>query len=152
MQLFFRKSRGWLILFVLPAVILFVAIMVVPLFESFYYSFWEWNGLSTVAFRGAENYIRMFQAREFGTSVVNSLIYALILVVYQVGVSLLLASVLTQAKIRGKQLFRNLYFVPVLLSISVVAQLWKWIYNPDYGLINRVSELLGSMWRQNWLK
>ena len=147
----FRKNRGWLVLFSLPAVLLFLVVMIVPLFQSVYYSFFEWNGLSTVAFRGWDNYTRMFTAREFETSAVNSLMYAMVLVIYQVGMSLFLASILTQARIRGKQLFRNLYFVPVLLSISVVAQLWKWVYNPEYGLINRVAELLGSPWRQNWL-
>ena len=151
MHLFFRKNKIWLILFAMPATMLFLVVMVIPLFESVYYSFFEWNGLATVGFRGVENYTRMFTAREFGLSMSNSLIYALVLVVYQVGMSLLLASVLTQAKIRGSQAFRNLFFVPVLLSISVVAQLWKWVYNPDYGIINRISELLGSSWRQNWL-
>lgn len=151
MHLFFRKNRIWLVLFVLPATVLFLVIMVIPLVQSVYYSFFEWNGLSTVAFRGLENYQKMFTAREFGTSMTNSLIYAFVLVIYQVGMSLLLASLLTQARIRGKQLFRNIFFVPVLLSISVVAQLWKWVYNPDYGIINRISELLGSTWRQNWL-
>ncbi len=151
MSLLFRKNKLWLVLFLLPTVVLFSCVVVVPLVESVYYSFFEWNGLSTVAMRGFDNYAKMFRSREISISLVNSLLYALILVVYQVGMSLFLASILTQSKVRGKKIFRNIYFVPVLLSISVVAQLWKWIYNVDYGLINRVAELLQTGWRQNWL-
>ena len=105
----------------MPVVLLFSVVIIVPLFQSVNYSFFAWNGLNTEAFVKLDNYAKMFSAREFSTSVINSLVYALILVVYQVGMSLLLASLLTQSKIKGKQLFRNLYFVPVLLSISVVA-------------------------------
>ncbi len=146
-----KKNKGWLVLFVLPAVLLFTTVVALSLVESVYYSFFEWNGLNTVAFRGVDNYIRMFSSREISISLINSLLYAFILVVYQIGMSLLLASLLTQSKIRGKKTFRNIYFVPVLLSISVVAQLWKWIYNADYGLINRIVELFNPQWQQNWL-
>lgn len=151
MGLLFKKNKMWLVAFSLPCLLLFVAVVIIPLFESFYYSFFDWNGLQTTDFRGIGNYVKMFTAREFSISITNSLVYALILVVVQVGMSLLLASLLTQSKIRGKQLFRNIYFVPVLLSISVVSQLWKWIYNADYGLINRVVQLFDPSWSQNWL-
>ena len=145
------SNKLHIFIFLLPALILFCGILIAPIVMSTYYSFFDWNGLQTTDFRGIGNYVKMFTAREFSISITNSLVYALILVVVQVGMSLLLASLLTQSKIRGKQLFRNIYFVPVLLSISVVSQLWKWIYNADYGLINRVVQLFDPSWSQNWL-
>lgn len=147
----FKKNKKWLALFITPAVLVFCVIIVIPLFQTLYYSFFEWNGIKTVAFRGLENYKKMFTSREIDTSLINSIVYAAFLVIYQVGLGTAFAFILTQAKIKGKLIFRNLYFIPVLLSVSVVAQLWIQIYNADYGLINQLAKALGINWSQNWL-
>ena len=81
----------------------------------------------------------------------NSIIYSLLLTAYQVGLGTLFAFIFANMKIRGLAFCRNVYFVPVLLSASVVSQLWIWIYHGDYGLINKLSELIGLEWRQQWL-
>lgn len=147
----FKKNRRWLVLFAAPAVIVFCIIIVMPLFQTVCYSLFEYNGIHVGKFIGAGNYIKMFHSRELSTSFVNSIVYAIILVVYQVGIATVFAFILTQAKLKGKLIFRNIYFIPVLLSVSVVAQLWIQIYNGDYGLINQLSTALGLDWRQNWL-
>ena len=64
-----RKSKIWIAFFLAPTVLIFVAIVIIPLFQSFYYSFFEWNGISTVAFRGLENYKRLLKAREMAVPV-----------------------------------------------------------------------------------
>jgi raffinose/stachyose/melibiose transport system permease protein len=130
---------------------LFAGIVILPLVQSFYNSFFQWNGIKITAFRGLKNYISLFTARELSMSMKNSVIYALILVVYQVGLSILFAFVLASTRIKGRFIYRNVYFVPVLLSVSVVSQLWLWIYHGDYGLINNFAKILGLQWRQNWL-
>jgi raffinose/stachyose/melibiose transport system permease protein len=134
-----------------PTVVLFFVIVVIPLFQTFYYSFFKWNGIHLGEFLGHENYRKMFHSREISTSMINSIVYAIFLVVYQVGLGTVFAFILTQSKIRGKMLFRNLYFIPVLLSVSVVAQLWIQIYNGDYGLINQLCKAWHISWSQNWL-
>ena len=146
-----RKSKIWIAFFLAPTVLIFVAIGIIPLFQSFYYSFFEWTGISTVAFRGLENYKRLLKAREMAVSMKNSVLYSLELTAYQVGLGTLFAFIFSSVKIHGKTLFRNIYFIPVLLSASVVSQLWIWIYHGDYGLINKLAEALGSSWRQQWL-
>lgn len=147
----FKKNKRWLILFAAPATILFGVIIVIPLFQTLYYSFFEWNGIRTVSLRGLENYRKLFASREINTSVINSIVYAIFLVVYQVGLGTVFAFILTQSRIKGKLIFRNLYFIPVLLSVSVVAQLWIQIYNGEYGLINQLVKSLHIDWSQNWL-
>lgn len=147
----FRKNKGWLVLFTVPAVLVFGIIMVIPLFQTFYYSFFKWNGIRTDEFMGFANYVKLINSREINTSLVNSIVYAVFLVVYQVGVGTAFAFLLTQSKIKGRLFFRNVYFIPVLLSVSVVSQLWIWIYNADYGLINRLMQVLQIDWSQNWL-
>ena len=151
MNSIFRRNKGWLALFVAPTMILFTVIVVIPLFQSVYYSFHEWNGVSVGAFRGLENYKALFNARELKISMKNSLIYSLFITIYQVGLGTLFAFIFTTVKVRGKALCRSVYFIPVLLSASVVSQLWIWIYHGDYGLINKLAEALGSTWRQQWL-
>lgn len=146
-----KKNRIWIIIFVVPAVVLFSVIIVIPLFQSLYYSFYEWNGIKTGKFRGLENYKKLFQSREWMMSMKNSVIYSLFITIYQVGLATLFAFIFTNVKIRGKMLCRNVYFVPVLLSASVVSQLWIWIYHGDYGLINKLAESFGFAWRQQWL-
>lgn len=150
-SILFKKNKKWLALFITPAILIFCVIIVIPLFQTLYYSFFEWNGIRTVAFRGLENYKKMFTSREIDISLINSIVYAIFLVLYQVGLGTAFAFILTQAKIKGKLIFRNVYFIPVLLSVSVVAQLWIQIYNADYGLINQLMKALGIDWSQNWL-
>ena len=81
----FKKNKRWLILFAAPAIILFCVIIVIPLFQTLYYSFFEWNGIKVAAFKGIENYKKLFHSREINTSFINSIVYAVFLVVYQVG-------------------------------------------------------------------
>lgn len=56
----FKKNKRWLILFAAPAIILFCVIIVIPLFQTLYYSFFEWNGIKVAAFKGIENYKKLF--------------------------------------------------------------------------------------------
>lgn len=151
MNQIFKKSKGWIALFLAPTVILFSVIIIIPLFQSLYYSFFEWNGVNTGAFRGLENYKTLFHARELKISMKNSIVYSLLLTTYQVGLGTLFAFIFANMKIRGMTFCRNVYFVPVLLSASVVSQLWIWIYHGDYGLINKLCEAMGLQWRQQWL-
>lgn len=147
----FRNNKGWLLGFASPAIVIFCVVIVIPLFQTFYYSFFEWNGIRTGGFLGFANYKRLFSSREINTSLLNSIVYAIFLVVYQVGIGTAFAFILTQSKIKGKLFFRNVYFIPVLLSVSVVSQLWIWIYNADYGFINQLMRSFHISWEQNWL-
>lgn len=151
MNVIFKKSKGWLVLFVAPLILIFSIIIVIPLFQTLYYSFFEWNGIRTTAFRGLDNYKKLLQSRELGISLKNSIIYSLMLTIYQVGLGIVFSFILTSVKIKGRLIYRNIFFVPVLLSISVVAQLWIWIYNGDYGLINQLMDMLKIPWSQQWL-
>lgn len=151
MRPIFKHSKLWIVLFLLPATAVFAGIIIIPVFQSLGYSFFEWNGITTGNFIGLDHYIRLFQSKELRMSLQNSVIYSLFLTVYQVGVGTLMAFLLTNAKIKGKLIYRNIFFVPVLLSVTVMAQMWLWIYNGDYGLINQLAQTLGMDWRQQWL-
>ncbi len=147
----FKKSKVGMILFTAPVVILFLVLMVYPLGQALIMSFTEWDGLNDATFIGFENYEKLFTTRTFSTAMKNSIIYSLFLTTYQICLATVFSFVLVNSKIRGKTFFKDVYFFPVLLSVSVVAQLWVAIYHGQYGLINQIAESLGLSWSQDWL-
>jgi raffinose/stachyose/melibiose transport system permease protein len=147
----FKKNLPAMVIFTAPVVILFTLILVIPLFQSVFYSFTEWDGVNPSRFVGLDNYTRLFTSRDLPVSIRNSLIFSLALTMYQIGLGTVFAFIFVNSAVRGKRFFRTVYFFPVLLSISVVSQLWISIYHGDFGLINQLAKAWGSEWRQNWL-
>lgn len=138
-------------LFTAPVIILFCLIIVIPLAESAAMSFTEWDGVNEAVFTGLDNFKRLFTSRDLKVSIRNSLLYSGVLTVYQIGLGTLFAYFLANFNIKGRRFFKDVYFFPVLLSVSVVAQLWISVYHGDFGLINQLTRHLGLAWEQNWL-
>lgn len=147
----FRKKKAAMCLFTAPVIILFCLIIVIPLAESAAMSFTEWDGVNEAVFTGLDNFKRLFTSRDLKVSIRNSLLYSGVLTVYQIGLGTLFAYFLANFNIKGRRFFKDVYFFPVLLSVSVVAQLWISVYHGDFGLINQLTRHLGLAWEQNWL-
>lgn len=130
-------------LFTAPVIILFCLIIVIPLAESAAMSFTEWDGVNEAVFTGLDNFKRLFTSRDLKVSIRNSLLYSGVLTVYQIGLGTLFAFFLANFNIKGRRFFKDVYFFPVLLSVSVVAQLWISVYHGDFGLINQLARHLG---------
>ncbi|QTH40020.1 sugar ABC transporter permease [Cohnella sp. LGH] len=146
-----RSYNIALLVFTLPTLLFFTVIVVYPILQTFQKSFFDWDGLSTPSFIGFDNYVRLLDDDDFWVSLKNGLIFALVLVVYQIGLGTLLAIALSTKSLRGRKFFRTSYFVPVVLSGVVVSQLWIAIYNADGGLINSLFHLFGIQYEQAWL-
>ena len=147
------RNKMAIVLFLLPAVLLFVGIIIVPIFMSTYYSLHDWDGMSDMKFIGLDNYIELFTNKtvNFPQALLNAVIYMLASVLIQLPFSLLLALLLAKGR-RGSRTFLSVYFIPVLLSTVVIGQLWLKIYNPDYGLINMGLSAAGlDSWTTAWL-
>ena len=125
-------------LFLLPALLLFIGILIAPIIVSVYRSMYDWNGLTEGTFIGLENYKELFTSGsiKFTVSLKNAFILAFFSVFVQLPISLFLALLLGR-KVKGEKAFLSIYFMPVLISTVVIGQLWLKIYNPDYGLLNR---------------
>lgn len=131
-------------LFVLPALLLFLVILVAPIFISGYYSFFDWNGFGKKTFIGLENYKELFTSNSIGY--MKSLGNALLLVILSVGIQLPIAlglALLLGKGRKGERGFLSIYFLPVLISTVVIGQLWLKVYNPSYGILNVVLRSLG---------
>lgn len=131
-------------LFLLPALLLFVGILIAPIIMSGYYSFFDWNGFGAKEFIGLSNYKELFSSEAIGfmKALGNSLLLAALSVFLQLPLSLGLALMLGKG-IKGERAFLSIYFLPVLISTVVIGQLWLKIYNPDYGILNVVLRSLG---------
>lgn len=143
-------NKKTIIIFTLPTLLIFTTMVFYPILQTFYRSFYDWDGVSTAVFTGLKNYKNLFHDHLFYQSTINGLIFAVILVTLQIGMATLLTLALMNKKIRFKRFFRTSFFIPVVLSVTVVCQLWASIYNPEFGLINHVLQFLGLP-RQDWL-
>lgn len=144
-------NKTAILLFIFPAMLLFVVMIFIPILQVFYRSMFSWDGVNTGLFIGAGNYIRIFSDKTFWFSNKNALVFAAIITFFQVIMATIFAIVVSSPRIRGRKILRVSYFIPVVLSVTVVCQLWLSIYNSDTGLLNRFFEAIGITYRQNWL-
>lgn len=146
----FSNKRA-IAIFVLPTLLIFCSIVLVPIFISSYYSLLDWNGIGKGTFIGLDNYVEMFTDSRALNSIKNSMLFAAASIFIQLPISLLLALILASS-VKGEGFYRAIYFIPVLISTVVIAQLWSKIYNADYGLLNWLLESVGlSNLAQDWL-
>ncbi len=147
------KKGITIFLFLLPALFLFISILIAPIAVSVYRSMYDWNGFSEGTFIGFGNYKELFTngSIKFMTALKNSMILAFFSVFVQLPFSLFLALLLGR-KPRKERAFLSVYFMPVLISTVVIGQLWLKIYNPDYGLLNRFLDAVNlGQWKHVWV-
>lgn len=150
MKRFFGNKLA-ITIFTLPAMLLFTVMVFFPIVQVFQKSFYDWNGLSAGTFIGFDNFIRLFDDSVFKVANKNGFLFAAIITVFQMTMATILALAVSNARTKGRNFFRVAYFIPVVLSVTVVCQLWLSIYNADTGLLNQFFERIGSDYRQNWL-
>lgn len=138
------SNKWYIIIFLLPALILFCGVLIAPIGASGYFSFFDWNGFTEKTFIGLSNYKELFTSDSIGfmKALGNSLLLAVLSVFLQLPLALALALVLGK-KIKGERAFLSVYFMPVLISTVVIGQLWLKIYNPDYGVLNVALRAVG---------
>lgn len=135
--------KRYVAVFVLPALLVFVCFVLIPLIMSGTYSLFEYDGIGAMKFVGLRNYIELFSTdRYFPKSLVNCFILVGASLLIQLPISLILALVLAKG-VKGEKFFRTVYFVPVVISSMVIGQLWMKIFHSDYGLLNIIIRAFG---------
>ena len=132
---------GWALL--APAVVLMIVFLIIPILLTFGLAFTNARLISPVPakFIGLDNFVRLFDSATFWKSLLNTVVFAVVIVPLQSGLALGLA-VLVNAKVRGTNFFRTVYFLPVVTSMVVVSMLWLFMYQQD-GLINALLAKVG---------
>jgi raffinose/stachyose/melibiose transport system permease protein len=147
----FYSNKLAIIIFALPALLVFTVMVFYPIVQVFVKSFYEWNGLGSGTFIGFDNYVKLFGDTVFKISNKNAFIFALIITVFQMTLASIFAIVVSNKRTKGRDFLRVAYFIPVVLSVTVVCQLWLAILNADTGLLNMIFNKLGINYKQNWL-
>jgi multiple sugar transport system permease protein len=126
-------------LFLAPGVLLFLIYVILPIFQSFWISLHEWDGLTpTWEWIGIQNYVDLLDDDDFYTSLKNNVIWLLLYMLAPVA-GLFLALFLNQ-KVWGIRLVKSLFFFPFVISQVVVGLLFSWFYAPDFGLLYKLIE------------
>lgn len=144
-------NKPMILLLIAPTMILITVMVLYPLGILLVNSFTKWDGLNPAVFNGLANYKKIFKDPIFYTGLKNGIIFALVQVGIQIPVATVLAFAVKESGRFEKKFFRISYYIPAVLSITVVSQLWLSMYNAEYGLINKLFELMGLAYRQNWL-
>ena len=147
-----ERWRTWA--WVLPAVVLLVVFVYYPIVDNIRLSFFSWSAFSArPAFVGFDNYTTAATDPVFWHALWNNVLYAVISLIFQVGLAIVLAALLEELvhqRLRG--ILRTIYFIPATISITVAGILFSFLYNPQIGLLNRALSAvgLGSL-AQDWL-
>lgn len=144
-----RKRSLWGMAFALPAMVFFALFAVYPILRTFYLSFFEYSVVDPPVYTGAENYRSLFGDDRFTTSLLNTFKYVAFTYIPVLILALLLALALN-TKIRGRGIFRTIYFVPVVMSWVVVSVIWKLIFHRN-GLFNTTFLNPFGIGPKNWL-
>jgi len=142
------RDKKAIILFVAPAFLLFTFVLFIPICQSVYYSFCEYNALTQPEFIGIENYRQLFTIdKTMKIALKNSMFFLIFSVVTQLIAGLILAALLTNIK-KGRNFFKNVYYLPCVLSSAALGLLWMFIFTPKLGINQVLAEfgIEGPLW------
>ncbi|RUS46045.1 carbohydrate ABC transporter permease [Cohnella sp. AR92] len=134
-------SWGWFL--IAPTIIGLVVLNIIPIIQTAYLSLFKSGdfGRGNI-YVGLENYRKMFSDAQVWHAVGNTLLYALLVVPLSIAISLVVA-VFLNGNIRGKTIYRTIYFIPMVAAPAAVTMVWRWLYNEHFGLINYVLSRIG---------
>ena len=136
------ENMVWGYFMIAPTMLGLFVLNILPIFQTLYLSFTKSGAFGKVTFIGLKNYVNLFQDKLVMQSFINTFIYTILTVPAGVFLSLITA-VLLNAKIRGKTIYRTLFFLPVVSVPAAVALVWKWIFNSKFGIINTILTTVG---------
>jgi multiple sugar transport system permease protein len=125
-------------LYILPAFAIIFIFLILPMFYALFLSFFRWDMVSPRHFVGLRNFWIILQDTEFLLSLFNTVIFSLGSIIFGLGLSLIVAILLSQ-KIKGLGLYRTAFFIPYVASMTAIAIVWRWILQPR-GLLNAVLD------------
>ena len=129
-----RRLAPWL--FLAPGVFLFLLYVIIPIGQSIWISFYDWDGLGAAKWIGLRNYFDLLDDDSFYTSLQNN-VWWLVLYLLAIPAGLAIALFLNQT-VPGIRLYKSLFFFPFVISQVVVGLIFSWFYAPDFGLLPRI--------------
>jgi multiple sugar transport system permease protein len=143
-----KSILGWL--FVLPYLVVFISYVLVPIVRGIYISLFKWTMGRAKVFIGIRNYPVLFDDSSFWEALNNTFIFVVISVPVIMAWGLILALIIN-SNIKAKTFVRSVYFMPYVLSVSVISSIWLFIFQPYTGLLNGILHSLGVKTEIFWL-
>lgn len=140
----------WAWFLIAPTIIGLIVLNIYPILKTLYMSFFRTGDFGRGdIFVGLQNYQRMFADAQVWYALRNTVVYTALVVPISIALSVIVA-VFLNMKIRGKSVYRTIYFIPVVAAPAAVTMVWKWLYNNNFGLINHVISQMGLP-RVDWI-
>ena len=145
-------KRFWATAFLSLPLLVYIVIVIIPLFSSFYFSLTDWNGFSkTYHWVGLDNFLRIGTDPLFSNAIKNTILWMIAAVIVPSGGGLFIALILNEG-MKGSNFYKSLFYLPICLSLAVVGQVWIWVFQPDWGIINEVLRAIHlDAWTIAWL-
>lgn len=138
-----KVSNRFIALFLLPATLMYLVFFLIPTIQTIYFSFFDWSGVKNeMTFLGLDNYKELLNDELFIQSMTNTLYILVLGGVIIFGLAFAFTAMLNSG-IRGKGFFRAIIFLPNVIATIALTTLWSYIYNPRFGLLNSLFELVG---------
>jgi len=139
---------GWL--FLLPTMTGLIILNIIPIFQTIYQSFFKTGAFGKGnVYVGLSNYSKLMKDSTVWQALWNTFKYALVEVPFSIAIALVLAVILN-GKIKGRSIWRTIYFLPMVAAPAAVAMVWRWLYNSEFGLINHLLSRIGLS-SVNWI-
>jgi len=132
------------LLFLTPNMLIFVIFIIIPAFQGLRMSLMKWSILGKPTIVGLQNFQRLLEDKVFWITIKNTVVYSFFTVILVTVISLLLAMLLYQNKLRGEKSFRSIFYIPSLLSMIVVGIAWRFILGDEMGIINYLLRTIGG--------
>lgn len=135
-------SKKSIALFVLPAFLIYAAFVLIPIVYNIYLSFFQTNMMSPPRFVGIKNYVNLFRDRTFISALRNNILMVAGSLIAHLPLALFFGNILFQ-KIKGSHFFQTVFFLPSVICGVAVGLTWSFVYNSEFGLLNKLLGVLG---------
>jgi multiple sugar transport system permease protein len=141
----FLRRYGWGYAFVLPSMLTFTIFVLIPVIWSFLISLQDFRLRGNSEWVGFDNYVEAFttQSGVFVTALGNTLYYTVLTVTANIFVALMLSSLIQPLNKYAQTFFRAAYYLPAVTSAVIIAMVWRWMYNTQWGFLNYLLSIVG---------
>jgi raffinose/stachyose/melibiose transport system permease protein len=145
------RNKLVIIVLIAPGLLTFLFAILAPILVNIYFSVSDWSGIGDYTNIGLANYRELFNDSLFWLSLRNALLLAAGFIIIQHPLAILTAVILDRLQYKAEGIFKVIYFIPNVISVAVIAHLWRHIFNPNFGLLNNIIAFFGGQGDTNWL-
>jgi multiple sugar transport system permease protein len=136
--------------FLLPLMVGIVLFFIIPIGQAFFYSLIKWKGAGPMEFVGLDNFVKLFtNDRKFTGELRNTFAFVFGSVPFTIIIALITAALMNSVR-KGVGVYRVIYFLPNVTMVAVVAMIWKWLLNSQYGIVDNILDFMFGI-RPAWL-